>query len=71
MESTTNKTRTIARRRSRLSLNWIDFLVIAAIVLTFVAIVTTTLGSSRESAHDSASSTGFSTEAGRIPDVPS
>jgi hypothetical protein len=48
---TTSKSRTIAHRR-RSSLNWIDFLVIAAIILTFAAIVTTTLGRARASTYN-------------------
>jgi hypothetical protein len=48
---TTSKSRTIAQRR-RSSLNWIDFLVIAAIILTFAAIVTTTLGRARASTYN-------------------
>jgi len=61
---TTNKSRTIAHRR-RSSLNWIDFLVIAAIILTFAAIVTTTLGRARASTHNYLSST--STEVSQAP----
>ncbi|HYX02523.1 MAG TPA: hypothetical protein VE963_10575, partial [Reyranella sp.] len=49
---TTSKSRTIAHRR-RSALNWIDFLVIAAIILTFAAIVTTTLGRARASTYNS------------------
>ena len=73
MNSTTNKSQTIARRRhSRLSLNWIDFLVVAAIILTFAAIVSTTLGRARASAYNTAlSSPGFSAEVvSQIPDDP-
>ena len=62
----TNKTRAIARRRSRLSLTWIDFLVIAAIVLTFAAIVSTTVSRAKASTHNSASSPEFSTEVSQI-----
>ena len=47
----TSKSRTIAHRR-RSSLNWIDFLVIVAIILTFAAIVTTTLGRARASTYN-------------------
>ena len=54
MESSTNKTRTIARRHSRLSLTWIDFLVIAAIVLTFAVIVSTTVSRAKASTHNTA-----------------
>ena len=71
MNSTTNKSQTIARRRhSRLSLNWIDFLVVAAIILTFAAIVSTTLGRARASTHNTASSSNFSSEVGQVPDDP-
>ena len=54
MNTTTTKARTIAQRRSRSSLTWVDFLVIAAIIVTFAAIVTytntgsTTLRAARE-----------------------
>ena len=70
MDSMTNKTQTIARRRhSRLSLNWIDFLVIAAIILTFAAIVSTTLGRAKASTYNSAlSSPRFSSEVSQIPE---
>jgi hypothetical protein len=70
VESSTNKTRTIARRHSRLSLTWIDFLVIAAIVLTFAAIVSTTVSRAKASTHHSASSPAFSTEVSQIQDDP-
>ena len=70
MESSTNKTRTIARRHSRLSLTWIDFLVIAAIVLTFAAIVSTTVSRAKASTHHSASSRELSTEVSQIHDDP-
>lgn len=70
MESSTNKTRTIARRHSRLSLTWIDFLVIAAIVLTFAAIVSTTVSRAKASTHNSTSSREFSTEVSQIADDP-
>jgi hypothetical protein len=69
VESSTNKTRTIARRHSRLSLTWIDFLVIAAIVLTFAVIVSTTVSRAKASTHHSASSE-FPTEVSQIPDDP-
>ena len=70
MESSTNKTRTIARRHSRLSLTWIAFLVIAAIVLTFAAIVSTTVSRAKASTHNSASSPEFSTEVSQIASDP-
>jgi hypothetical protein len=71
MESMANKSRTVARRRhSRLSLTWIDFLVIAAIILTFAAIVSTTVSRAKASTHNSASSPEFSTEVSQVPDDP-
>jgi hypothetical protein len=71
MDSMTNKSRTIARQRhSRLSLTWIDFLVIAAIVLTFATIVSTTVSRAKSSTHNSASSPEFSTEISQIQDDP-
>jgi hypothetical protein len=71
MESMANKSRTVARRRhSRLSLTWIDFLVIAAIILTFAAIVSTTVSRAKASPHNNASSPEFSTEVSQIQDDP-
>ena len=71
MESSTNKSQAIARRRhSRLSLTWIDFLVIAAIILTFAVIVSTTVSRAKASTHNSASSPEFSTEVSQIQDDP-
>lgn len=69
MESATNKPKTIARHH-RLSLTWIDFLVIAAIILTFAAIVSSTVSHARTSTHNGASSAAFSTEISQIPDDP-
>lgn len=71
MESSTDKSPTVAQRRNRLALTWIDFLVIAAIILTFAAIVSTTLGRAKASSHDSVSSINFSTEISQIPDMTS
>jgi len=71
VESSTNKTQVIARRRhSRLSLTWIDFLVIAAIILTFAAIVSTTVSRAKASTHNGASSAEFSTEVSQVRDDP-
>ena len=71
MESSTNKPQAIARRRhSRLSLTWIDFLVIAAIILTFAAIVSTTVSRAKASTHNGASSPEFSTEVSQVRDDP-
>ena len=70
MDSMTNKPRAIARRRSRMALTWIDFLVIAAIILTFAAIVSTTVSRAKASTHNGASSPEFSTEVSQIQDDP-
>jgi hypothetical protein len=70
MDSITNKPRAIARRRSRMALTWIDFLVIAAIILTFAAIVSTTVSRAKASTHNGASSPEFSSEVSQIQDDP-
>jgi hypothetical protein len=71
VESSTNKSQAIARRRhSKLSLTWIDFLVIAAIILTFAAIVSTTVSRAKASTHNGASSPEFSTEVSQVRDDP-
>jgi hypothetical protein len=71
MESMINKPRTIARRHpSKMSLTGIDFLVIAAIILTFAAIVSTTVSRAKASTHNSASSPEFSTEISQRQDDP-
>ncbi|WP_296335216.1 hypothetical protein [Reyranella sp.] len=44
MNGIAKKPKAIARDRRRLSLTWIDFLVIAATVLTFAAVFSATLG---------------------------
>jgi hypothetical protein len=64
------KARTIAQRRSRSSLTWVDFLVIAAIIVTFAAIVSTTVGRARASTYNSSSPT-FSNEISQAPPDPS
>ncbi|MBV8187191.1 MAG: hypothetical protein JOY64_00955 [Alphaproteobacteria bacterium] len=51
MNTTVNRT-PIAHRRSRSSLTWVDFLVIAAIIVTFAAIVSTTVGRARASTYN-------------------
>jgi hypothetical protein len=61
VNTATTKARTIAQRRSRSSLTWVDFLVIAAIVVTFAAIVSTTVGRARASTYNSYAPT-FSNE---------
>ena len=53
MNTSSAKARTIAQRRSRSSLTWVDFLVIAAIIVTFAAIVSTTVGRARASTYNS------------------
>jgi hypothetical protein len=70
VESVTDKSQTIARHRRRSSLTWIDFLVIAAIILTFATVVSTTLGRAKASTHNSASGYQFSTDVSQIPDDP-
>jgi hypothetical protein len=52
VNSTTNTTPTIVPRRSRSALTWVDFLVIVAIVITFAAIVSTTVGRARASTYN-------------------
>ena len=52
MNTTTTKVQTIAHRRPRSSLTWVDFLVIAAIIVTFAAIVSTTVGRARASSYN-------------------
>ena len=49
------KSKAVARHRRRSSLTWIDFLVIAAIVLTFAAIVDTTVSRAKATTHNRAS----------------
>jgi hypothetical protein len=58
------------RRYSRPLLTWIDFLVIAAIILTFAAIVSTTVGRARASTHNVVSAPTFSSEISQIPADP-
>ncbi|MSP77904.1 MAG: hypothetical protein EXR12_17435 [Rhodospirillaceae bacterium] len=43
--------RAIARRRSKSALNWVDFLVIAATVLTFAVVVIANNPHSKKSSH--------------------
>lgn len=69
METATNKSKTIARHR-RLSLTWIDFLVIAAIILTFAAIVSTTVSRAKASTHNGVTPPEFSTDVSQVPDDP-
>jgi hypothetical protein len=63
VNTTANRTRTIAQRRSRSSLTWVDFLVIAAIIVTFAAIVSTTVGRARASTYNT-TVPSYSTEIG-------
>ena len=69
MESTANKSRTTARPYRRPALTWIDFLVIAAIILTFAAIVSTTVSRARAATHYDPPT--FSTEVNQIDGDPS
>lgn len=61
--------RTTARPYRPAALNWIDFLVIGAIVLTFAAIVSSTIN--RAKATTRVDPPTFSTEVGQISDDPS
>jgi large-conductance mechanosensitive channel len=71
VETLTDKPETVARRRyNTLALTWIDFLVIAAIILTFAAIVTTTLGRAKAATHKTGSTPEFSTEIGQSYETP-
>ncbi len=44
MKGTAKKPKAVVRDRRRLSLTWIDFLVIAATILTFAAVVSASVG---------------------------
>jgi len=68
VESITNNSKIIVRHRRRSSLTGIDFLVIAAIVLTFAAIVSTTVSRAKASTHNGASSPAFSSDLSQLPD---
>jgi hypothetical protein len=59
------KSRTSARPFRPDALNWIDFLVMGAIALTFIAIASTTV--SRAKASDYNDPPTFSTEVGQTP----
>ena len=60
--------RTTSRPYRPAALNWIDFLVIAAIVLTFAAIASTTISRAKASTTDDPPT--FSTEIGHVADDP-
>jgi len=64
---TANKPRTIAHRRSRAALNWIDFLVIAAIILTTAAIVSTTLARAKAATYSSSSTSELAQASDQLP----
>lgn len=64
----TNRSKTIVRQHRRSSLTGIDFLVIAAIILTFAAIVSTTVSRAKASTHNGASSPAFSSDLSQLPD---
>ena len=68
MKEGQNKARAIVRRRRRPSLTWIDFLVIAATILTFAAILDATLGRAKASPPQSAQVLELQTA--RLPDDP-
>jgi hypothetical protein len=68
VDTTTDKAKAVARRYRRSSLTWIDFLVIAAIVLTFSVIVGTTVSRNKAAAQQHrASVPEFSSQIGMIP----
>lgn len=68
MKEGQNKARAIVRRRRRPSLTWIDFLVIAATILTFAAILDATLGRAKASPPRSVQAIELQTA--RLPDDP-
>ncbi len=59
------KSRTTARPFRPDALNWIDFLVMGAIALTFVVIASTTISHAKASDHNDPPT--FSTEGGQTP----
>jgi len=60
--------RTVARPYRPQALGWIDFLVIAAIILTFAVIVSTTVSHAKASTHNTAPT--YSTEVSHVADDP-
>ena len=64
----TNRSKTIVRQHRRSALTGVDFLVIAAIVLTFAAIVSTTVSRAKATTHNGASSPAFSSDLSQLPD---
>lgn len=61
-----NKPKTVVRRRRRLSLTWIDFLVIAATIVTFAAVLDATMARAKASSFGGYSSVQTS----QLPDDP-
>ena len=68
MQYTRKKSRAAARPYRPAALNWIDFLVIGAIVLTFAAFATTAIGRAKALTVDDPPT--FSTEIGHVADDP-
>lgn len=68
MQHTRKKSRAAVRPYRPSALNWIDFLVIGAIVLTFAAFASTTIGRAKASTVDDPPT--YSTEMGHVNDDP-
>jgi hypothetical protein len=58
------------KSRRRLSLTWIDFLVIAATILTFAAVLDAALARSKGSSRAPLYSQGTTVQTGQLPDDP-
>jgi len=65
-----NKPDTVVRRRRRLSLTWIDFLVIAATILTFAAVLDAALARTMVSTSNGIHSGDPVIQTGQLPDDP-
>jgi hypothetical protein len=63
-----SKARAAVRRYRRPALGWIDFLVIGAIVLTFAAIVSSTLARAKAGTKAAFDPPTYSTEVGQVHD---
>ncbi len=68
MKRTNDNSRATAKPFRPQALNWIDFLVIAAIVLTFAALASTTIKHAKATMANTAPT--FSTDVGQIADDP-
>jgi hypothetical protein len=65
---TSKKSRTMARPYRPSALTWIDFLMIAAIILTFAVIASTTISHAKAKTTDDPPT--FSTQIGQVADDP-